>query len=268
MEWFTILLSSLITVISPVGLIIDTVVADTIRSQVAGVEELAVRIDNTPSYQAIQGKVDRISIASRGVEPIPNLRIELFELETDPININLDELQKPGGLTKIRESLREPLQGAFHVIIKEDDINKALQAPNVKSQLQKIIDRLIPPGVSKFEIINLQLEFLEKNRLGITVKLQQLSEEGEKQDELNLNINVGFQVKKGRSIELLELTAILNDRKISQRFIAPLVQGFNEQLDLETFEKQGVIARILQLNISEDTLDLAAFVRLNPATEP
>ncbi|MGB5771982.1 MAG: DUF2993 domain-containing protein, partial [Crocosphaera sp.] len=51
MEWFTILLSSFITIISPVGLIVDRVVADALRSQVAGVEELAVRIDNTPSYQ-------------------------------------------------------------------------------------------------------------------------------------------------------------------------------------------------------------------------
>ncbi|MGH2415639.1 MAG: LmeA family phospholipid-binding protein, partial [Microcystaceae cyanobacterium] len=79
MEFLTIFLSSLLAAISPAGLILETVVENTLRDRVEAVEQLEVRIDNTPSYQVLQGKVDRVRIASRGVEPIPHLRIEALE---------------------------------------------------------------------------------------------------------------------------------------------------------------------------------------------
>ena len=90
MEFFTIFLSSLLTVFSPVGLVVDTVIANNIRSQVDDVEELAVRVDNTPSYQLTQGKVDRVRIASRGIKPIEDFRIETLEIETDSIDVKIN----------------------------------------------------------------------------------------------------------------------------------------------------------------------------------
>ncbi|MEM8779719.1 MAG: DUF2993 domain-containing protein [Cyanobacteria bacterium P01_G01_bin.49] len=267
MEWFTILLSSFITAISPVGLIVDTVVADTLRSQVAGVEELAVRVDNTPSYQPLQGKIDRIRIASRGLELIENLRIESFELETDPIDLNLNRLQEPGGLKKIQTSLNKPFQGAFRVVIKESDLNQALESTNIKSQLQTLIDGLLPAQAPQFEILTLRLNFIEKNRLGLEAELEQVAEEGETNNQLAIAAEVGFDVEKGRSIKLIDFSATLNERKLSQRFLDLLTTGINQRLDLATFEERGIVARLLKLNFDEETLDIVAFVRLNPATD-
>ncbi|MFN7514831.1 MAG: DUF2993 domain-containing protein, partial [Microcystis sp.] len=36
------------------------------------------------------------------------------------------------------------------------------------------------------------------------------------------------------------------------------------QLDLKNFEKQGIIARLLQLQIDDDKLSIAAFGRIEP----
>ncbi len=245
MEFFTIFLSSLLTAISPVGLVIDTVVAQTIRSQVKDVEELAVRIDNTPSYQPIQGQIDRIRIASRGIEPIENLRIEAIELETDPININIKRLQGKG-IKGIRQSLRQPLQGGLRLIIKESDLNQALESAKIKSKLQQIINRLLPEQAPRFEILTLRIEFRPENRLGIEVKLQQEAKEGKTPEPLALTLETGLKVENGRSLQLLALSGTLNERKLSKKFLSRF-----QSFDLATLEKQGIITRLLQLNLDE-----------------
>ncbi len=266
MEWFTIVLSSLLGAISPVGVILDNVVASNLRSQLSGVEQLAVRIDNTPSHQVLQGKIDRVRIASRGVEPIENLRIEAIELETDPIDLDISRLQQ-GGLQPLIESLRKPLQGGIHLIIKESDLNVALQSPNIKAQLQQLINRFLPAQAPKFELLSVRLDFSENNRLGVQVQLQEAEEEGVTGDHLDLASEVRFQVIEGRSLQLLDLSGTLNGRKLSQRFLNGLTEGINQQLDLRKLETQGIVARILQLNLDQDTLDLAVFFRLNPDEE-
>ena len=95
MEWFTIFLSGLITTISPIGLIVDNVIENELRSQVVNAEKLLVRIDNTPSYKIVNGKVDHIYIASRKVEVIKNLTIDSFELETDSVDIDIKKAEVP-----------------------------------------------------------------------------------------------------------------------------------------------------------------------------
>ncbi len=263
MEWFTILLSSFITIISPVGLIVDRVVADALRSQVAGVEQLAVRVDNTPSYQPISGKIDRILIASRGIEIIENLRIDSFELETDAIDIDINKLQTLGGIKEIPSSLNKPFQGAFSLVINENDLNEALESNKIRSQLQKLVDSLLPPQAPQFEILKLRLNFIAENRLGLAVELEQEAAEGEKPNKLAITAEVGFEVEKGRKISLIDLNATLNERKLSQRFLTLLTTGISERLDLGTFEDKGLIARILELNINDNTVIIAAFFRIN-----
>jgi len=94
MEWLTITLASVLTLLTPAGAIIDTVLAHTLRSQVQKVEQLAVRVDNTPNYQALQGKIARVRISARGIYPRADVRIEKIELETEPISLDLRQLQQ------------------------------------------------------------------------------------------------------------------------------------------------------------------------------
>ena len=56
------------------------------------VEQQAIRIDNTPNYQIVQGKIDQVRIAGRGVTINSYLRIDTLELETDAIAIDLQEV--------------------------------------------------------------------------------------------------------------------------------------------------------------------------------
>ncbi|MDJ0660811.1 MAG: DUF2993 domain-containing protein [Crocosphaera sp.] len=267
MEVFTIFLSSLITIISPLGVVVDTVLAEQLRSQVSSVEELAVRVDNTPSYQPIAGKIDRIRIASRGIEIIDNLRIDTFDLETDPIDIDINKVQNLAGLKSIQSSLNKPFQGAFRFVIKEDDLNYALEAYSIREQLQGLVDTILPPEAPSFKILKLQINFMAENSLALEIELEQESEDGEPPTQLNIAAEVGFEIQQGKTIKLTDLSAIINDRKLSSRFANILVAGISERLSLDIFADQGFLVRILQLNLNDETLDMAAFFRLSPSEE-
>lgn len=267
MEAFSIFLSSLITLIAPVGLVIDTVVAQQLRSQVADVEELAVRVDNTPSYQPIAGKIDRIRIASRGIEIIENLRIDTFDLETDPIDVDLDKIQNLKGIKAVQSSLNKPFQGAFRMVIKEEDLNSALEAYSIREQLQGLVNTVLPPEAPSFNILKLQINFMAENRLALEIELEQEGEEGEPPTQLNIAAEVAFEIEQGKKIKLTDLSAIINDRRLSSRFTNILVAGISERLSLDIFAEQGFLVRILQLNLNDETLDIAAFFRLDTAKD-
>lgn len=95
MELLTIVLSGLLGLIAPVGLVIDRTAENVIRSQFASVKQLQVRVDNAPSYQLLQGKVQRVRFAGRSLQlKQQNLQIAALELETDAIELDPRTLRK------------------------------------------------------------------------------------------------------------------------------------------------------------------------------
>jgi hypothetical protein len=251
MEWFLIALTSLLMVISPVGLVVDQVIDHNIRDRVKSVEELSVRVDNAPSFQIIKGKVNRVRIASRGLEPLDHVRIQALELETDPIDISLDNL-KINNLQELRASLHKPLQGAIHVVMTPEDINNALADEEIKAKLQDLLNKVLPEEAPKLEVVNIKVTFLDNNRLQTQVQLQQKSEDSEPPDQLKIVVETGIKVNQGKSLELIDPTPTFKIGSVSDR------------LDLSRFENQGIIARLLKLEINPQEINIAAFIRLNP----
>jgi hypothetical protein len=271
MEWITIIFASLLTAISPTGVILDRLAENNLRSQVADVEELDVRIDNTPSYQVLEGKVDRIRIASRGVEPLDNVRIAVVELESDLIDVDIQRLQTEGQ-NALTRALRQPLKGAVRLVITENDINKALQAPNVKSRLEEVFNdfvaRLSESGSPAYQIKQARLDFQADNRLGFDIQLQQRSQGEKAQPEtVEIRLEAKLDLVAGRSLQLSEPSGSVNGRRLSKRLLRGLAKTFSKQLDLRQLEKQGITARLLQFSLAREELNLAAFVRVEPAKE-
>ncbi|MDB9419206.1 MAG: DUF2993 domain-containing protein [Microcystis viridis Mv_BB_P_19951000_S69] len=265
MEWLTITLASVLTLLTPAGAIIDTVLAHTLRSQVQKVEQLAVRVDNTPNYQVLQGKIARVRISARGIYPLADVRIEKIELETEPISLDLRQLQQKNG--SLAAALRRPAAGALHLVLTETNVNQALQSAAVKEQIQTLINHLIPSrgefGSTKYQLSQANFNFLNNNRVTLSLQLE-TQRPDEPAASLNLSLEVGFKLVQGRKIELIEPTATLNGRRISSRLLKGFAEGISTQLDLKNFEKQGIIARLLQLQIDDDKLSIAVFGRIEP----
>jgi hypothetical protein len=270
MEWLAIILSGILAAISPAGAILDRIAADALRGRVASVEELAVRIDNSPSYQVLQGKIQRVRIASRGLEPIPQLRIAVLELDTDPLTLDLQRLQAGGIVANPQSLLRQPFQGAVRLAVTEKDINRALAASEIQAKLQALLNRALSQQggspLAAFSLTELRLDFLGDNRCRLYLKLQPQAAAGEEAPQpLEMELAAKFAVTAGRTLQILEPQGTLNGRRLSGKLLQGFAEGLSEDyLDLRKLETKGITARILQFSIDQEKIEVAAFLRIEP----
>lgn len=267
MDWFVIALTSLLTFISPLNFIGDRLIADQIRSRVYQVEDLSVRVDNTPNFQAIQGKIERVRIASKGLEIIPSVRIEAAQLETDPIDLRWQSLAG-ANLGKLRQALRQPLQGAVALTITEADVNHALADRQVKQCLETLLNRVIPAEAPRFQIETMQVDFLEGDRLGITLNLKQLVDPDEAPAALNIAIETGLHIDQGARLTLVDPVVQLDGRKISSRVVNSITGTFVDKLSLKRLEPRGITARVLRYEMDANQADVSIFASLQPSESP
>lgn len=260
MEVITALVASLLMIASPVGAIVDHLAEDAIRAQLAGAEQLQVRIDNVPNYQLLNGRVEHVRVAGRGIFPVPELRIDTLDLETDPIDVDLPSLQR--GQLK----LDAPAQAAAHLILEADDINQFLQSAPVQVWLDQF--RFNLPGQyteregKRYGLVNPKIEFLEGDRLRLVVDLQDriLNE------SLAIEMDLQMQIVDGHRLQILDPHLVIDGVEAPPQLINTLVEGANQQLTLRSLEPLGVTARILDFQIRNNELDLAVFAKVDPSS--
>ncbi|HEY9637812.1 MAG TPA: DUF2993 domain-containing protein [Coleofasciculaceae cyanobacterium] len=261
MELLTILLSGLLTLVSPVGLVIDKVVENNLRSRLNKVEQLQVRVDNAPSYQIVQGKVERVRIAGRGLWLTPDIRIGALEVETDPINVDLQRLRQ-GGQKSPRASIRQPMQAGVRLLLTQADINKALQSPAVAARLRLIGSRVLGGSPERYEFVNPRVEFLSNKRLRFQVDLLEKDAQ-----PLAFSLESGLGITAGRRLQLIEPMVVINGKALSPQLVSGLTGAINNRFDLRTLEETGILARLLKLDINSGELEVAAFVRVDASNQ-
>jgi len=266
MEIVAILLSGLLGGLAPVGFILDSVLEGNLRSRLPGTDVLEVRIDNAPSYQLLSGKVQRLRLAGRGVQLTPEIRVAAIDVETDPLNIDLEALRQSG--ENWRAAFREPVQAGLRLELSEDDLNQALAAPRSAERLQSIVNRIVAnfPGASSqsYKLADLSLDFQEGDRLRFNLRIQGRDATGAVNDDLRLALDAGVAVANGRTLQLIDPAIFLNDEPLPPLFAGVVTQFLGEQLDLQNLAEFGVLMRLLELDVDDDSLELAAFVRVAP----
>ncbi|XGV96275.1 MAG: DUF2993 domain-containing protein [Leptolyngbya sp. BL-A-14] len=259
MEFLAIFLSSLITLVSPAGFVVDRVAQNAIRKQFKSVEQLDVRIDNAPSYQLVQGKVDRVRISGRGLFPADDIRLDVLEVETDPIQLEASRLRR--GKTQ----LEKPLRAGVRLVLTQADLNRALRSPTVLKRLTSLgVNALGQSNGSqrsqRYSLLNPRLTFVANQRLQLQAELQEASDP----TTLNIVAESGVEIIAGRQLRLTNPTVFINKEAVPEQVIRPIVKGISDQADLHLLEKSGITARILQLNLTENQISMAAFVQIVP----
>jgi LmeA-like phospholipid-binding len=284
MEVLTIVLASLLSLGSGGGAVLDAIAQGRIGSKIISVEEQSVRIDNQPNYQAAQGKLDRVRIASRGVKIKPGIRIAEVDLETDQVALKLAKLKldKLDSISDLRESLIRPATGAARIVFTEQDLNQALQSPEIVAQLQSTLNRLIVSKAGStnigYQLSDLQLELLPANHLEVGFNLSRprpsfkpnqrkgkrtgTSRSNIASRELNITLSLEIRVIDGKKVQIIDPQGTVNDRPMSSRLLQGFAAGIGDRFDLNSLSADGILARILQLEIDEDKLQLVSFVRL------
>lgn len=260
MEWVAVVLSGLFAAISPANLILDDEIEQAVRSQVTAVEQLEVRVDNAPSYQVVGGKVERVRIASRGLQPISALRFEVLELEAESIDIDLARLQQD---PLSERWLNQALQSGIRLVLTEADLNRALQSRQVQSRLQQLLDRSVPPslfGGGRYKLLTSRLQ-LNHQRVQFQGQLESTNSQGR---SLDVSLETGINVVAGQRLELIDPQGTINGRQLSRRLLQSVAQVLSRRLDLRQLEPSGLTARLLQLEIEDEQIRLAAFIDVEP----
>ncbi len=265
MEFLTIFLASLLGIFSPVGLGVEQIAANAIRAQLAQVETLAVRIDNAPNYRVLQGKVDRVRIAGRGLYPEADLRIAALEVEADQIQVD------PAELRQGRFALAEPLYAGLRLVLTREDINQALRSPQISKQLRDLSLNFLgdsAAALERYELVEPQVEFLDKNRLRLQAILRSQPSESQSAQTANIQlaiaIETGLEITAGRQLQLLNPSVSLDGRPLPPQLVQLLVSGLSQRFDLANLEPDGITARVLSWQLDHDQLNLAALVRIDP----
>jgi hypothetical protein len=262
MELIAILLSGITALFSLTGVVVDKNVEAAVRAQIDRAEELQVRVDNAPAHQIINGKINKLRIAGRGVWVNRDLRLDTLDVETDPVAVNLQALTADGQNPRA-SSLQQPVQAGVRFKFNENDLNNYLKSPDAIARLQKMTTSTFGGAASSlnkdYQITNPQVRFLGDNRVALTAELQDPNS-GEK---LPVNFETGISVIGGRKFQLLAPSATVGGTKVPAFLLAGLTTEMSERLSVDILEQRGVTARILQFKINPQELDLAAFVRLS-----
>lgn len=265
MEFLSILLSGLLLLVSPAGLIADRAMVNSIRTQVERVEELQVRVDNAPTHRLLQGKAERVRIAGRGIWIRPEVRIAALELETDPIDIDRKQLS---GNQENLQFLEQPLQGGLRLVLTQADINRALRSPPIAARLRQFSINSIPAAAAdqmeRYEFVNPRVEFLDNNRLRFQLELQAQKHGLDAGFKLALLAESGFRVVAGRRIELVAPRLEVNNNPVPPILVNAIAAGFSRRADLRRLEANKIKIGILKLEVSPELLEIAAFVHLQP----
>ena len=255
MNALTVLLTSLMGLFSAVGAVPDEAIETGIRDQVNQVETLAVRTDMATNHQLLRGEIDRLRIAARGLYPLADVRIDTLDVETDVIDVNVDELRK-GDLV-----WDQPLQAAVNFVVTQADVEQALRSPLVIEQLEAMNVELfggIVGGMTQATLSDPQIRFLGNDRILLGATLTQ-DETGE---QLEVEFITGMAIAQGTQLQFVEPALTTNGVAFPPELIAQLLDGFSQQYTLKMLEAQGITARLLALEITEDAVQVASFVRL------
>ncbi len=262
MELIAILLSGITSLFSLTGVVVDKNVETAFLSQIDRAEQFQVRTDNAPAHQIINGKINKLRIAGRGVWVTKDLRIDTLDVETDPIAVNLKELQSDGQNPRA-SSLQQPVQAGVRFKFNEADLNNYLKSPDAIARLQKMTTSTfggVASSLNKdYQIANPQVKFIGNNRVSLSAELQDPGS-GEK---LPVSLETGVSVVKGRTFQLTEPSAAVGGTPVPQFLLAGLTAEMTQRLSVDILEQRGLTARILQFKVNPQELDIAAFVRVS-----
>ena len=258
MNALTVLLTSLMGLFSVVGTVPDQAIEAGIRGQVEQVETLAVRTDMATNHQLLRGEIDRLRIGARGLYPMADVRIEVLDVETDTIDIDVNALRDG------KVVWDQPLQAAVNVVMTQADVERALRSPLVVDQLEAMNVELfggIVGGMNQATLSDPQVRFLGNNRILVGATLGQ-DGGGE---QLVVEFSTGMAIANGTQLQFVEPELMANGIAMPSGLIDQVLNGFSQQYTLKLLEEQGITARLLNLEITEDAVTMASFVRLESA---
>jgi hypothetical protein len=75
-------------------------------------------------------------------------------------------------------------------------------------------------------------------------------------------VETGLEIIREQQLQFVDPAIVVNNRPLPPAFAAGLAKRVSDRLSLATLADAGVIARLLQLEIEDNQVEIAAFVQL------
>jgi len=264
MELLTLLLLTLSTLLSPVGFVADRLAEDALQQRLESAEDLDVRIDNAPSYRLLQGRVQRVRVAGEGLVPIEGVRIAELNLEAEGVALDAGQLQD-GAV-----ELEGPVEAGIQIILTEEDLNQALQSPTIAAWLEDVSLRLpgaASVGMERYDLVDPQIQLVDdetEGGRGDRLRVQVTLRERRNGRLIPIDVESGLAIVGGREIRLVQPAVNVQGVAVPPELLYSVTQG--PVVDLQRVGRDDILLRLLQLEVEEGQVAIAAWIRVDPET--
>ncbi|MGG6293977.1 LmeA family phospholipid-binding protein [Leptolyngbya sp. AN02str] len=216
-----------------------------ITNQLDKVEELDVDIRANPS-KLVQGEVESVAIAGKGMVMKQQLRMESLDLKTDAVAINplravLGDIQ-----------LTHPTNADAQVVLTEGDLNRAIASDFLQEKLKdlklKTADQVYTVVVNRASI-----HLLEDGTVFIDAKC--LIQETNEEKKLTVTV-VPKLIEDEHKIGMEVLSA--EGEGLTTEFIAAVIDAIAMLLDLRNFQVPGMSFQLRKFEVTKGKLTLHA----------
>ena len=271
MEILVSILSALMAIATSVNMVGDHLVEKQIRAAVQEVDTVAVRIDNTPNYDVLDGKVQRVRVATRDLKISPKVAFTALEVDMDGIDINLQELLEEDLVTEIddvptlrlRELFKDSVQMGTRIVLTQEQLDNIVQSevinPAISQRLTDVLNGLSDDD-GEFIINSFKLDLIGKNRVAVRMKITDIEGEyGKKGEEIDVDLELNIKVLDGSTFELLDQKVYIQGEQIEPENEVLVARP----VTLRILNELGLNVRVIRWNSDQDELELALLVRAN-----
>lgn len=217
-----------------------------LSSQLDEVENLEVDIRTDP-IKLIQGELDSVKIEGEGLVMQKDLRAEELQVQTGNIAIN------PLSAAFGKIELSRPTEADAHVVLIEEDIQRAFNSEFIRDQLQNLSVHVDGKAMT-IDTRRVEFHLPGDGKIAIAAEIL-LNKTGEAQV---VSFSAVPRVIAGGESLSLEDVQYAEGKEVSPELTAALLDSTSKLLNLRNFQLEGMSLRLKGLDVQKGKLTLQA----------
>ncbi|BAC88578.1 MULTISPECIES: LmeA family phospholipid-binding protein [Gloeobacter] len=220
--------------------LINSVVAAAIRALLSKVEDLQIGIYCQPMSKLLQGAIDSFNLRGRGMVIKNQFRVESLRVDTDAIAVDL------GAMLGGRVRLQRPTEAIASVVLREEDINTAFEAPLVLSKMRGM---RVEGGDETLAIRQTRVQLLDDNWMDFKTEI--VFEQSGRSEPLRFKAHLATEEQRRIVLDQTDFEGQSEEAcQLGHLFVAQ----FNRIMDLDKFNLDGATLRVHRLRIRNQQL--------------
>ena len=217
-----------------------------IASQLDEAENLDVSVRTNP-LDLMQGEIDSISVKGEGLVMKKELRAEKLRIETNSISIN--SIKAAMGNIE----LTQPTETRMLVVLKEEDLQNALNSEYIKDKLQNL--KINCEGEkTNVKIERVKFKLLDEGKIGLDADIYVV----ERDSNEKISLTAVPEIDNAGNCIALNSVEYLESVNSNSEVAKAIINSAEEILDLRNFELDTMSLRVRKLDVKLGKLTIEA----------